>query len=93
MEAYGLGVEAADPAAGSTVLLEERSDSPDQRFTLEGSIIKLDGGGQADSTWRSPPGAGIPTGGPSYLLRDLTLENCSTVEQSRSQWITGIFDY
>ena len=55
MEAYGLCVESADPSAGSTVLLEERSASPDQRFTLEGGIIKLDGGGQADPAWRSQP--------------------------------------
>jgi len=93
MEAYGLCVEAADPFAGSTVLLEECSDSPDQRFTLEGGIIKLDGGGQADLCLAIASGAGIPTGGPSHLRRDLTLENCATVEQSLSQWITGIFDY
>ena len=41
----------------------------------------------------SPPGFGAPTGGPSHLRRDLTLEMCGTVDTKLARWSVGLFDY
>lgn len=93
MEAYGLCVEATGTTSGSTVILAACSESPNQRFMIEEDLIRLADAGQKMLCLAVDPGPGIPTGGPSHLRRDLTLENCETAPPELSQWIFGIFDY
>jgi len=93
MEAYDLCVEATGTAAGSTVGLKPCSDSPNQRFVVDDDTIRLATGGQSDLCFAVDADDGIPTGGPSHLRRDLTLENCESIGAELSRWIFGIFDY
>ncbi|MCH7737602.1 MAG: RICIN domain-containing protein [Chloroflexi bacterium] len=93
MEAYDLCVEATGSAAGSTVGLAVCSDSPNQRFAIEDGAIRLASGGPTGLCLAVDPGDGIPTGGPSHLRRDLTLESCDSIDPALSRWIFGIFDY
>jgi hypothetical protein len=93
MEAYDLCAEATGTTPGSTVILAACSESPNQRFIIENDLIQLDGAGQPNLCLSVDPGPGIPTGGPSHLRRDLTLENCDTTAPELSQWIFGMFDY
>ena len=93
MEAYDLCVEATGSSAGALVYLQRCSDSPNQRFAMEDGLVWLAGPGDSGVCLAVDPGDGIPTGGPSHLRRDLTLEDCETTDPSRSRWITGIFDY
>ena len=93
MEAYDLCVEATGTAAGSTVGLKPCSDSPNQRFIVDDDTVRLATGGQSDLCFAVDAGDGIPTGGPSHLRRDLTLENCESTGAELSSWTFGIFDY
>ena len=93
MEAYDLCAEAAGTTAGALVYLQSCSDSPNQRFAVEDGLVRVAGSGATSLCLAVVPGDGIPTGGPSHLRRDLTLEDCETTDPSRAQWITGIFDY
>ena len=93
MEAYDLCAEATGTTAGALVYLQSCSDSPNQRFAIEDGSVRLANSGETGICLAVDPGDGIPTGGPSHLRRDLTLEDCVTTDPSRSQWITGIFDY
>ncbi len=93
MEAYDLCAAATGTTPGSTVILAACSDSPNQRFMIEDDLIQLAGVGQPSLCLSVDPAPGIPTGGPSHLRRDLTLESCETVPPELSQWIFGIFDY
>jgi hypothetical protein len=93
MEAYDLCAEATGTTPGSTVIMKACSESPNQRFTIDDDLIQLDGAGQSNLCLSVDPGPGIPTGGPSHLRRDLTLESCDTAAPELSQWIFGMFDY
>jgi len=93
MEAYDLCVEATGTAAGSTVGLKPCSDSPNQRFVVKDGAVSLSSVGQPDLCFAVDADDGIPTGGPSHLRRDLTLENCDQIGEELSSWIFGIFDY
>ena len=93
MEAYNLCIEANGTAAGSTVVLQPCSDSPNQRFSIDDGSIRLAGDGPTGLCLAVDPKDGIPTGGPSHLRRDLTLEGCDSIDTALSRWIFGIFDY
>ncbi len=93
MEAYDLCAEATGTTAGALVYLQICSDSPNQRFSIEDGSIRLVSSGEIGICLAVDPGDGIPTGGPSHLRRDLTLESCDTVGPDLSEWIFGIFDY
>ena len=93
MEAYDLCTEADGATAGSTVTLAACSDSQNQLFQSEGRLLRLGIDGQPVLWLAVNPGDGIPTGGPSHIRRDMTLESCDSVDSELAQWITGIFDY
>ena len=93
MEAYDLCVEAEAAENGSALRLQSCSDSPHQLFALENDLIRLSGGGQGALCLAVAPGSGTPTGGPSHLRRDLTLEECEAVEPTLIKWSIGLFDY
>ena len=80
MEAYGLCAEVDGVAVGSTVTLAACSDSQNQPFQLEGGLLRLGIDGQSVLCLAVDPGDGIPTGGPSHLLRDMALESCDSVD-------------
>ena len=93
MEAYDLCAEATGQTAGSTVVLQLCSDSPNQRFVVDCGTVRLATGGQPDLCLAVDHNDGIPTGGPSHLPRDLTLEGCESISAEFSSWTFGIFDY
>ncbi len=93
MEAYDLCVEAEVASMGSSLRLQPCSDSPLQLFALDNDLIRLGGGGQDELCLAVAPGSGIPTGGPSHLRRELTLEGCETIEPTLTRWSVGLFDY
>ena len=93
MEAYDLGAEATGKTAGSTVVLQPCSDSPNQRFVVDCGTARLATGGQPDLCLAVDHNDGILTGGPSHLPRDLTLEGCESISAELSSWTFGIFDY
>ena len=74
MEAYDLCVEAEAPNAGASLHLQRCSGSPLQRFALDNDRLRLGGGAQDGLCLAVASGSGIPTGGPSHLRRELTLE-------------------
>ncbi len=84
MPAYRLCLQAEAEAPASSLYLMECSDSPLQRFSLA-----ADGSLQLAETTLClaiAPGAGQPTGGPSHLRRNLTLEECGEVPAQRRSW-------
>lgn len=93
MQAYDLCVEADGAKHGSSLRLHPCSDSPLQRFAVDGDFIRLNSGAQDGLCMVVAAGSGIPTGGPSHLRRDLTLEECETMEPELGRWIIGLFDY
>ena len=93
MEAYDLCAEATGQTAGPTVVLQPCSDSPNQRFVVDCGTVRLATGGQPDLCLAVDHNDGIPTGGPSHLRRDLTLEGCESISAELSSWTFGIFDY
>ena len=93
MEAYGLCVEAELAIDGASLRLQPCSDSPLQFFVLENDYVRLISQGLFGLCWAVAPGTGTPTGGPSHLRRDLSLENCDTIESALASWSVGLFDY
>ncbi|MCH2501411.1 MAG: hypothetical protein MK126_01040 [Dehalococcoidia bacterium] len=47
---------------------------------MEGGLLRLGIDGQSVLCLAVDPGDGIPTGGPSHLLRDMALESCDSVD-------------
>ena len=88
MEAYQLCLQAEEPREGSSLRLQQCSDSEHQRFIMESGTIR-----QGDLCLAVDPAPGIPTGGPSHLRRALTLENSEIVDPSLMRWSVGLFDY
>ena len=93
MEAYDLCVEAEGASMGSSLRLQSCSDSPLQLFALDNHLIRLGGGAQDELCLAVATGSGVPTGGPSHLRRELTLEGCETIEPTLTRWSVGLFDY
>ena len=93
MEAYALCVEAEGAQTGSSLHLHPCSDSPLQLFALYKDLIRLGDGTQSGLCLAVAPGSGIPTGGPSHLRRELTLEVCETIDPTLTGWSVGLFDY
>lgn len=84
MKAYKRCVEAASDRSGAQVFVKTCSSEPLQRFSFEpDGRIRLAG---SDVCLTVAAGAGAPTGGPSHLRRDLTLEACNTADPTRSRW-------
>ncbi|MDE0127312.1 MAG: RICIN domain-containing protein [Bryobacterales bacterium] len=84
MKAYDLCVTAASDKPGALVFLKDCTSSPLQRFSFESNgQIRLDG---SDLCMRVAGGKGTPTGGPSHLRRDLSLEACKSADPALSQW-------
>ena len=84
MRAYDRCVVAESDRAGAEVFLKPCDSSALQRFSFESDgRIRLATGSVCLVVAK---GAGEPTGGPSHLRRDLTLESCESVEASRSRW-------
>ena len=93
MEAYDLCAEATGQTAGPTVVLQPCSDSSNQRFVVDCGTVRLATGDQPDLCLAADHNDSIPTGGPSHLRRDLTLEGCESISAELSSWTFGIFDY
>ena len=93
MEAYDLCMEADEAVAGTSLLLEPCSESPNQLFSVDGDIILLCDGIQDGLCLAVAVGPGTPTGGPSHLRRGLALEDCASIAPLRSRWIFGLFVY
>ena len=93
MEAYDLCVEAEGARTGSSLRLQPCSDSPLQLFALDNDLIRLGGEAQDRLCLAAAPGSGTPTGAPSHLRRELTLEGCETVEPKLTRWSVGLFYY
>ena len=90
MEAYELCVEAgaaSTPAAHLALYLKDCSDSPTQRFvyTADGLMQHVTDAGMV-LCLSVAPGAGIPTGGPSHLRRELSLQICDIVQPPLAKW-------
>lgn len=84
MKAYQLCVTAASDRPGAQVFLKACGSTRLQRFTLRPSgRIRLDG---SQVCLTVAGGKGEPTGGPSHLRRDVTLESCDSAEPALSQW-------
>ena len=86
MPAYDLCLASSGPGAGAVLRLQPCADSPLQRFvyTPDGYILPQ---GQDQICLVIDPGPGIPTGGPSHLRRDLSLEDCEGTEPSLVHWL------
>ena len=90
MRAYDRCATAESDQAGAELFLKPCDSSPFQRFTFaSGGKIRLASGSVCLTV---ADGSGQPTGGPSHLRRDLTLELCESVEESRSEWKLPIAD-
>lgn len=90
MPAYNLCMAAGAAEAGSSLLLAECSASPLQRFQInEPGQIRLSPEESDDLCLTVAPEAGEPTGGPSHLRRNLTLETCDQDDSARSLWTVG----
>ena len=84
MRAYDRCAAAESDGAGAELFLKPCDSSPLQRFTFNGGgKIRLASGNVCLAV---AEGVGQPTGGPSHLRRDLTLELCESVEESLSEW-------
>lgn len=83
MEAYGLCVEAAGATPGVSLFLRDCDpERPLQQFTFANDQVQL---GETLCLAVSATD-GEPTGGPSHLRRDLTLQSCAEAESSLLQW-------
>lgn len=90
MPAYDRCASAASDQPGAQVFLKPCDSSPSQRFSFDSSgRIRL---ASASVCLAVADGTGEPTGGPSHLRRDLTLESCESVEDSLSKWKLPISD-
>lgn len=84
MRAYDLCAEAVSRQAGAQVQLGRCGTSGLQRFAFDGDgRIRL---ANSELCLAVAAGQGEPTGGPSHLRRDLSLESCSVVDPSLSVW-------
>ena len=84
MKAYDLCVTAASDTPGSELFLKDCTSSTLQRFSFESNgQIRLDG---SNVCMTVSDGKGTPTGGPSHLRRDLSLEACKSADPPHSQW-------
>ena len=84
MDAYGLCVAAASRTVGAQVFLKDCDSSTQQRFSFDSNgQIRLDG---SDVCLTVASGKGTPTGGPSHLRRDLSLQACKSADSALSQW-------
>ena len=84
MKAYGLCVTAASDKPDAHVFLKDCTSSALQRFSFESNgQIRLDG---SEVCMTVAGGRGTPTGGPSHLRRDLSLEACKSADPALSQW-------
>ena len=74
----------------SIVQLSDCSTAPLQQFqyTDSGQTRLMDDSGEGLCLTVASE-AGEPTGGPSHLRRDLTLESCDLAEAARSRWTVG----
>ena len=90
MPAYSMCVEASSADAGSTLHLAACSASPLQQFQYtDSALIRLASEAGEGLCLTVASGTGAPTGGPSHLRRDLTLESCDLAEAARSHWTVG----
>ena len=84
MRAYDRCAAADSSRPGAEVSMKECSSSQLQRFSFaDDGRIRLAG---SDLCLAVAGGEGTPTGGPSHLRRDLSLQPCGTVEPSLSIW-------
>ena len=93
MEEYDLCVEAGEAKAGSALFFRPCSDAATQFFSVDIDIIRLGDGIRDGLCLSVDPAPGIPTGGPSHLRRDVTLQPCESLDPSISRWIFGLFYY
>ena len=85
MPAYELCLAADSATGGAQLHLQECSDSALQRFAHQaGGMLVLFG---TELCLAVAPAAGQPTGGPSHLRRDLSLQPCSTKETALASWL------
>ena len=84
MQAYGRCAEAESTKPGAAIYMRECSSSNLQRFSFEsdGRIKLADG----STCMTVADGEGEPTGGPSHLRLDLTMESCGKADPARSTW-------
>lgn len=84
MPAYALCVEADKAAAGAQVRLKKCSDAALQEFAWADGRVRP----AADPSLclAVADAAGEPTGGPSHLRLDLSLQPCASVSPARSEW-------
>ena len=84
MRAYDLCAEAASQLPGAPVQLRRCGSSALQQFAFESDgRIRL---AETDLCMTVAKGMGQPTGGPSHLRRDLSLEDCGTAGTPLSVW-------
>ena len=87
MGAYDLCVQSDSTESGSPLFLKPCSDSPLQHFDYtEDRTIRLAADVQRSLCIAVRSGEGQPTGGPSHLRRDLTLEMCAPTARSFLEW-------
>ena len=84
MPAYELCLAADSATGGAHLHLQECSDHALQRFAHHtGGLLVLSG---TELCLAVAPEAGRPTGGPSHLRRDLSLQPCSATEPELTSW-------
>jgi len=85
MPAYELCMAADSATGGAQLHLQECSDSALQRFAHQaGGMLVLFG---TELCLAVAPEAGQPTGGPSHLRRDLSLQQCNATEMALKRWL------
>ncbi len=90
MPAYDLCMEAGAPEPGADLILAGCSDAALQKFGFnERGQIQLKYGTDAALCLTVADEPGEPTGGPSHLRRDLTLETCDLADEARTVWTAG----
>ena len=89
MDAYNLCMEAESLEAGASLILNDCSDSASQVF-LHSEDGLLWPNEDVSLCIAVAPGEGEPTGGPSHLRRDLTLQLCEEVDASLIEWGVGV---
>ena len=87
MPAYDLCMTADSQNPGTELILTACNDSQQQRFSFnEDGTIQFQNNASESLCLSVSDEAGEPTGGPSHLRRDLSLELCRSVDSARSQW-------
>ena len=90
MPAYSLCVQASRPEQGAELALAGCDDAPLQKFRLnEKGQIRKEQVSDLSLCLTVADGVGEPTGGPSHLRRDLTLEACELTDEARTVWSAG----